>query len=341
MAVLSAIRSTLLDVARRQDPNGKVATVAEVMSQFNDILDDITFQEGNLETGHKVTVRSSLPTPTWRLLNQGVTQTKSTTKQIIETCGMCEAYSEIDKDLALLNGNTAQFRYTEDLAHIEAINQAFSTALVYGDTSVNPEQFVGLAPRYYQVSGGTAATAGNVIDAGGAGTTCASVWLVGWSESTVTGIYPKGSNAGLQVNDLGEQTVYDASSRPFQAFRTHYQWKVGLAVKDWRYVVRIANLNVGSLETASDTVDASANLIKFLSQAIDLLPTNGMVRPVFYMNRRCSAMLRVKLLSAGNTQLTLDELTGPFQRPTLKFMGVPVRRIDSLTSTEAAVTTTS
>ena len=335
----AADRTTLLDWARRLDPDGKIATVVEVLNRYNEILDDISFVEGNLPTGHKVSVRASLPTPSWRLLNQGVVRTKSTTNQITETCGMLEAYSEIDKDLAMLNGNTAAFRFSEDVAHIEAMNQAFVTALIYGDTSVNPEQFVGLDPRYYTVSGAT--TSGNLIDAGGTGSDNTSIWLVGWSPQTISGIFPKGSLAGLQVNDLGEQTVLDSNSRPFQAYRTHFQWKCGIAVKDWRYVVRICNIDISDMETAGDTSDTSANTLKHMSQALDKFPPNGMVRPVFYCNNRVRAMIRVKLFSKSNTWITLENWQSPISglnRPTLAFQGIPIRRIDEITVAEARIT---
>ncbi len=338
MAVLSSDRVTLLDWARRIDPDGKIATVAEILNHYSEVLDDIPFIEGNLPTGHKVTVRASLPTPTWRLLNQGVSRTKSTSNQITETCGIMEAYSEVDKDLAMLNGNTSEFRFTEDTAHIEAMNQAFVTAFVYGDTSVDPEQFVGLAPRYYALTGAT--TSGNLISAAGSSTDNTSIWLVGWSPTTITGIFPKGSQAGLVVTDLGEQTVLDSSSNPFQAYRTHFQWKCGIAVKDWRYVVRICNIDISALETAGDTSDSSANLLKMMSQALDKLPPNGMIKPVFYCNNRVRAMLRVKLFSKSNTYITLSDWQSPIaglSRPTLAFQGVPIRRIDELTVAEDVI----
>ena len=342
MTAQSTAWPTLLDISRRLDPDGKIATVSEILTKYNEVLDDLPFVEGNLPTGHKTTVRASLPAPTWRLLNKGVLPVKSTTNQIVETCGMMEAYSEIDKDLAMLNGNTAQWRLSEDAAVIEGMNQALTTALIYGDTSVDPEKFVGLAPRYYQVNGGTSVTAGNVIDAGG-GTNSTSIWLVGWSTDTIHGIFPKGSKAGLSMEDLGEQTIYDTQTPAgrYQAYRTHYQWKVGLAVRDWRFVVRIANIGVVALETAGDTSDTSANIIKYMSQALDKLPPTGNVRPVFYMNQRVRAMLRVKMLSKSNAFITLDNLQGPsITRPTLSFMGVPCRRVDGLLNTETALTTT-
>lgn len=342
MGALDSYWPTLLDVARRLDPDGKIATVAEILNKYNEILDDIPFIEGNLPTGHKTTIRTSIPAPTWRLINRGVQPVKATTSQIVETCGMMEAYSEIDKDLAMLNGNTAAWRLSEDMAVIEGMNQALGTALIYGDTSTNPEQFVGLSARYYQTSAGTAVTGKNVIDAGG-GTNSTSIWLVGWSNDTIHGIFPKGSKAGLSVEDLGEQTIYDGQTFPgagrYQAYRTHYQWKVGLAVRDWRFVVRIANVGIAALETAGDTTDTSANIVKYMSQALDLLPPAGNVRPVFYCNQRVRAMLRVKMLSKSNAFITLDNLQGPsITRPTLNFMGVPVRRVDSILNTEAQVT---
>jgi len=334
---------TLLDTARRLDPDGKIASVAEILNRYNEILDDIPFIEGNLPTGHKTTIRTSIPAPTWRLINRGVLPVKSTTSQIVETCGMMEAYSEIDKDLAMLNGNTAAWRLSEDMAVIEGMNQALGTALIYGDTSTNPEQFVGLSARYYQTgTTASAVTAANVIDAGG-GTNSTSIWLIGWSNDTIHGIFPKGSKSGLSVEDLGEQTIYDGQTFPgagrYQAYRTHYQWKVGLAVRDWRYVVRIANIGITALETAGDTTDTSANIIKYMSQALDKLPPSGNVRPVFYMNQRVRAMMRVKMLTKSNAFITLDQLQGPsISRPTLSFMGVPIRRVDQLLNNEVQVT---
>lgn len=339
MAVLLASNLTLLDWARRVDPDGKIAKVAEVLNKYNEMLDDMVWKEGNLPTGHKTTIRGSVPAGTWRLLNQGIVPQKSTTNQITETCGMLENYSEVDKDLAMLNGNSDDFRFSEDLAVIEGLNQSLATAFISGDTSVNPERFVGLQPRYYGLS--TAVTSANVINAGG--TTAAnntSIYLIGWGDDTVHGIFPKGSKAGLQVQDLGEQTIYDAALGRYQALRTHFQFKAGLCVRDWRYIVRICNIDITNLETASDSTDTSANILKYMSQALDKFPPNGNVKPVFYMSQRVRAMLRVKLINKSNMYLTLDNMVGGsgITRPTLAFQGVACRRCDAITVTESVVT---
>lgn len=338
MATLSTSWPTLLDLARRLDPTGKIATIAEVMNQYNEFLDDISWKEGNLPTGHKTTIRSSIPAGTWRLLNQGIVPVKSTSNQITEAIGMLENYAEIDKDLAMLNGNSDEWRLSEEKAIIEGLGQSLMTAMIYGDTSVDPEKFVGLAPRYYTVAGST--TSVNVIDAGGTGSDNTSIWLVGWSPETVTGIFPKGSPAGLSMKDLGEQTIYlPNNGGQYQGYRSHYQFKAGLCVRDWRYVVRICNIDVSDLNTAGDASDTSANLFKYMSMALDKFPPVGSVRPVFYMNQTVRAMLRVKLISKSNLWLSLDDIQGPngVKRPTLSFQGVPCRRVDAITNTEARI----
>src|SRR5579859_3530558 len=143
---------TYADWARRTDPDGKEAAIIELLSQTNEIMDDMLVQEGNLPTGHKTTVRTGLPTATWRLLNYGVPTSKSTTVQITDNCGMLETYSTIDKALADLNGNTAEFRLGEDKAFLEGMNQQMASTFVYGNTAVNPERFMGLAPRYNTIT---------------------------------------------------------------------------------------------------------------------------------------------------------------------------------------------
>ncbi len=115
---------------------------------MNEITDDMVWNEGNLPTGHRTSVQTSLPTGTWRRFNEGIAPTKSTSTQITDSCGMLETYSEIDKALADLNGNTATYRLSEDRAFLEGLTQQLAGVLFYGNTATNPERFMGFAPRY-------------------------------------------------------------------------------------------------------------------------------------------------------------------------------------------------
>jgi len=337
MATLSTTNLTLADWAKRTDPDGRVPVVAELLSQTNEILDDAVFKEGNLPTGERVVIRTGLPTVYWRALNQGIPSTKSTTAQVDEACGMLEARSEVDKDLAMLNGNTAQFRLSEDTAFLEAMNQTQATTMFYGNPATEPKSFLGLAGRYSSLSGGNAA---NVITAGGSGSDNTSVFLVCWGDNTVYCPFPKGSKAGLIHEDLGEQTVYDSSNR-MQAYATRYQWKNGLVVKDWRYVVRIPNIDVSDLiaQTGTQASTAATNIIKLMARAIYRIPNMTMGRCAFYMNRTVHSGMALAALDKSNAVLNINQGLTQFGQPNswLSFLGVPLRKVDSLVNTEAVV----
>ena len=334
MATLDNTKLTLADWAKRLDPDGKVESrIAEILSQTNEILDDAVFIEGNLPTGHRVTIRTGLPTVYWRSLNQGVPRSKATTAQVDESCGMLEAYSAVDKDLAELNGNTAAFRLSEDSAFLEAMNQAQADTLFYGNPATDPRQYLGLATRYGTISG--AGNAANIIDAGGTASNNTSIWLVVWGDQTVFCPFPKGSKAGLISEDDGVLTIYDSSNNPFKAYQTHYQWKNGLVVKDWRYVVRICNINTANLVAES----SAADLIKLMSRALDRIPNLSMGRAAFYMNRTCFSMMRIQALNKSQNAIAVEEGLSQFGHPTrwLSFLGVPLRKVDRILNTEARV----
>jgi hypothetical protein len=338
MATLSNNSLTLADWAKRVDPDGRVPVVAELLSQSNEILEDCVFKEGNLPTGERVVIRTGLPTVYWRALNQGIPSSKSTTAQVDEACGILEARSEVDKDLAMLNGNTAQFRLSEDTAFLEAMNQTQATTMFYGNPGVDPKQFLGLAARY---SDSTAANGQNILKAGGSGSDNTSIFLVVWGDNTVYCPFPKGSKAGLIHEDLGEQTVYNSDGTRMQALATRYQWKNGLVVKDWRYVVRIANIDVSDLiaQTGTQAASAATAIIKLMARSLYRIPNMSMGRAAFYMNRTVHSGLSIAALDKSQYVLKINEGLSQFGMPYswLSFLGVPLRRVDSLLNTEAAI----
>jgi len=333
MATLGGGVLTLEDWAKRLDPDGKVPKIVELLAQTNQILEDKLWMEGNLPTGHRTTVRTGLPLVTWRLLNQGVATSKSKTAQIDEATGMLEAWSEVDKDLAELNGNVNRFRLSEASAFIEAMNQEMASTLFYGNSGISPEEFTGLAPRYSALTG--AANSQNVITGGGAGADNSSIWLVAWGDQTCFGIFPKGSKAGLFHEDLGlgvVETTAGVGGNRMMAYRDRFQWKCGVALKDWRYVVRIPNIDISNLVAKT----SAADLFDLMIKAIHRLPNMNLGKPAFYMNRTVFQMLDIQArddVQSGGS-LKYDVVDG---KPMHTFRGIPVRVCDALTETEAAV----
>lgn len=342
---MATSHATLADVAKTLDPDGSSADIAEILSQSNQIIDDMPWIEGNLPTGHRASVRSTLPAPTWRRMNQGVDGTKSTSMQIEDSCGLAEAISEVDVEVANLNGNSAKWRLGEDKAFIEGISQDMAQKLFYANSTLNPEQPHGLAPRYGTLQTAVSQSANNVLSGGGSGSANASIWLVGWAEDKVTGIFPKGTKAGIDRLDRGTEYAFDASNRRFLAYITHYKWRGGLHVKDWRYAVRICNVDVTSAAGGLKST-APIDLVDLVDQAISRIPNLEACRPALYMNRTVRRYFNKQrnygAPSSSTVNLTTIRRTDSGdERGVIKrfdtYDGIPIRTVDQLLNTEATV----
>lgn len=325
--------NNLLDVAKRLDPDGKIAKIVELLAQTNEILMDIPFKEANEMTSHVTTVRTGLPTVYWRNINQGVQPSKSTTAQVKEGIGMLEAWSECDVKLAKLSGNEKAYRLSEAQAFLESMNQEAAQTIFYGNSATAPEEFNGFAIRYSSLS---ANNAQNIINAGGSdAANQSSIYLVCWGENTVHGVYPKGSKAGIEHQDLGEQTIENAggvTGARMRVYQDKFNWDLGIALKDWRYVVRICNIDVSDLVAGS-----GADLINLMIKAVHRIFNKNMGRCVFYMNRTVFEFLDIQRrddVTAGG-QLSYKEVDG---KAVYDFRGIPVKIVDALLETEDAVT---
>lgn len=330
MGILTSTMPTLLDKFSRSEKDGKIAKIVELMAKQNDVLMDAEYQECNDDSKHKTTMRSGIPEPTWRMFNQGVQPSKSTTVPVLDTTGMMEDYGLVDKALADLSGNADAFRVSENIAKLQGFNNKAARYMIYGNTASEPEAFLGLAPRYNDLS---AESGANIVDAGGTGSTNTSIWFVTWGEMTTHLLYPKGSVAGFQHRNLGEDTVKDATGGEFQAYRDHFKWDIGMSVRDWRANARVANIDVTALTKDGAT---GADLIELMIEAFYRIenPMQGEGRTVIYCNRTIQTFLHKQAANAKNVNLTLGEYAG---RKIPEFLGMPIKRVDAILNTEARV----
>jgi hypothetical protein len=337
MATIGGSLKTLNDWAKEVDPDGNTAQIIEILDQSNEVLREMLWKEGNLPTGEQTSIRTGLPTSTWRLLNVGTPNSKATSAQITEGVGILTARSQIDKDEAMLNGNTNSFRFNENVAHMEGMSQEMASTLFYG-SAANPEEFVGFSNRYNDLG---AVNGQNILDAGGTGSDNSSIWFVGWGPRAVFGVFPKGSNAGLQHEDLGLGDAFDSNNNRFRAYMDDYSWKAGLVLKDHRFAARIANIDIPDLvgQTGSQASTAATAIIKLMSRSIDRLPTLTGVNTSFYCNRTVLSNLRVAALDKSNSAVTIEPALDQFGKTifTMSFLGHPVRVTDALTEAEARV----
>lgn len=339
MALIGTQVLTLADLRARLGADNKVeSAIIEALNTANEALDDMMVKEANGGVVHKTVIRTGLPSVAWRMLNYGVPKSKSQTAPVSDTVGMLEAYAEVDKSLADMSGNVAAFRESEARPFLESMSQAASTTLFYGNTDVNPERFLGLSPRFSKLSTDPTQSGSNIVDAGGTGATNTSLWLIVWGDQSVHGIYPKGSTAGLQRNDKGQVTLQDANGNNYEGYRDHFKWDLGLTVRDWRYVVRIANIDVTLARTDMTYLKSLLGYIIDAEEKVYRIPGTateaGMPRAAWYGNRTVRALLRRAQQEKIANNITNETLYG---KPVTAINGIPLRLADSLLNTEARV----
>lgn len=340
---------TLADIGRRFDPDGKIADMAELLSQCNEMVDDMPMVEANGLTSHVTTIRTSLPKGSYIRYYQGTAYAKSNAAQVEFGMSLLRDYSQIDKELCKLGGQESAQREKEDVAHMEGLSQQQSTTLCYGNSWTSPEQFTGFSAFFNTVSTATAQNAVNVFDCGGTGSSNASIWLVGWGESTAYGIYPKGSKGGLVFEDKGDVVPgFDSNNLRFEAYTSLFQWQLGLVVEDWRYIVRLCNIDT---TTAGLLGPIPPDIFAILSRAIVRLPTAGRtvsgitktdapdkqspaVRLKMYCDRTVRAAMDVQAIRDKNVLLSPTDYAG---RPIVNWRNVPIGVQDSLLNTESRV----
>lgn len=332
MSVLDTQYPNLLDWANHFGPDGKEAKVADILMQTNEVMPYIVFGEGNLPTGNKSFVQTGYPEPTWRKMYGYTQPTKGSQAAVTDNCGMLDDYAEVDKKQYELNGSSDAWRIRQDKVHLIGMNQKFMRYFLYGNEATEPEAITGLAPRFNST---TAANGDNIIVGDGLiGDTGAltSIWLVCFGLDTVFCPFPKGSKAGIQIENLGQQTKTNSEGGMMEVLRSHYTWDVGLSVIDWRYIIRIPNIKVSAL---THNAASGAALLRLMTRASEYLPEAPMGKPVFMMNKKVRAFLREqKIAAVAGSTLTTETVAG--KRVTM-FDEIPVCRCDAILNTEAFV----
>lgn len=337
MAVAPTTDLNLMDQAKRTDPDGTTADIVEMLMQKNDALDHMVWVEANDKTQHRTTARVGLPTPTWRKLNYGVPRGKSVTAQVDDGIGMLEIFARTDADLVDLAKDPGKFRFSEEKPFMESMAQTMAATQFYGDTDLNPERFMGLTPRFNDLTASTANSA-NVVHVGThSGLDSMSVWLVTWGEDAVHGIFPEGGKAGLRTEDLGRSKELDTNSNEYMAYTTHYKWDAGLSVRDWRQVVRV-QFDASVLEAGGLDADLMmSGMIDAYHQVEDVRPNTAI-----YARREFLAWFTKAAAGisggSGDALATVRTTPGTAEgTPRQTFYGVPIYRMDQLTLTEAEV----
>lgn len=336
MATIGATYLDLIDLLKRSESDDaiQIATIVEMLMETNSMLEDAVAVEANLGTRHRTTLRTSLPSGSWGKLYQGVSSTKSGTTQVEDATGFYEQLSSVDKRLLQLSGGQeAAIRLSEARAHLEALSQEMQSTLIYGNQDLEPLKFTGFAPRFNSLSG---QTGGQIVDAGGTGSDNTSVWFVTWGDNQCHMIYPKGTRAGVMREDKGEQRTVDGDGNPYYVKEELFTQHAGLVVRDYRFVARIANIDVSDLRAG--TVD----IYKWMRKAFWKIKKHRVSggREAIYCNADVLEALDADATPTSSTSASFVRLR-PMEiegKEVMTYRGIPVRQVDAILNTEARIT---
>lgn len=311
--------------------NGGVPAVIDMLSQTNPILQDATAIECNDGKRHKYSVLTGLPESYWGEYYTGVPTSKGNMVQATDVTGFIESMSMVDSRLIDGQPNQATIRLNQSKNHIESINQAVCQSLFYGNNIADSKQFNGLSARFHDTNAGN----GNqIIDAGGSSNKNTSIWFMTWASHLTSLIYPQGSMAGVQRKDRGEQPQVDSVGNRYYGYEETFTWNVGLSVPDWRYVVRIKNIDVDAL------MNNTSNIYDLMRKAYyrHWGRRTKMGNTVIYCNRDVMEALDANASNAGLVNDNYIRLKPGHDIQGMEIMtyrGIPIREVDALLSTEA------
>ena len=319
--------ATLYDMAARIGQGGDKLTqrVVELQAQKNDIWQVLPFKTCNDGTKEVVMLREDLPKLAWRMINKGTPVVKTGTKTASYTTGGLEGFAQVDERAMKINKNSNAYRLSECDGVQQGMSNQICETIFYGDEKINPAGFTGFSAHYYSKTD-TGIWGDQIIDAGGTGNNLTSLWIATFGMDTVYGIVPEGIPAGYQYKDKGSVPVIDKDGNKFYAFESQFNWDMGLAIRDPRYVVRLANIDT----TDRDDTTFIEKLIEALDQIYD--PDKG--KTVLLCNRKVNTYLNILAMKKSNVNLTIENFGG---KKITHFWGYPMLRNDAIINTESQI----
>ena len=347
---------TYVDFIKGLDAKGNFDhRVINLAVKANEMLDDITVIEANNGTALETTYRTEVPKPVWTQYYSGVPSNKGSKAKLKVTGGKMSTKITIDKNLYDDSKDKDSVLADEIESAQDGMKLEMGNMLVYGLLEDNPLGFNGLFKHYDRygsnddtnsahyvlnalklynsgtatnVGGSTAASDdGNVSDLG-------SIALVGWSPRTITCFHPENDEqGGIEITPKRVTDIPDpdkGGDATYEAYIQYLRWKLGLAVRDFRYGGRICNIQRDKM-LSTGTEGRYVELIDRLSQRVH----DSGVRQAIYMDKMmwenvCALFSR---LTRGNA-ITFKHVE---ERKERRLYGIPVRIQDCMKVAESVV----
>ncbi|UDQ99386.1 major capsid protein [Lentisphaerota bacterium WC36G] len=336
MAYTSEQCMTLMDIAKAAGDDGKWSKeFINIGEKATPEFEHMPHVVCNAVTEHKTSVFLGGSAGQFKAFYEGIKPTKMQRSTITAKTAMMEEESVVDADLIDLNDNKAAFRASEDEAIIDGMVQTYIQNVWYGDKH-DDKKFPGFSAYYNYTSDDKKDIGYNVLSCGGTGNKLTSMYMITWGDTTVHGIIPKvkGYSAGVQVRDDTPEKpdrVDDGNGGKYDAYRTVYKLKGGLALRDWRASGRLCNINLEEFGTSED----AKNLVDFLIKLTNRLKGKNKGKTFIYCPPEVLTVLEIQQRHFKNINLTTKDYDGT---PVTHFRNYPIFSTDMLMTTEEQVT---
>lgn len=334
MPALSNPRKNIIEWSQHFH-RGKVLPEIKMLAQENQSVMDMPFAQCNDGTTHLYNLQTALPVVSKTMYGEGTPESKSQKAQEREGCSMITGFSTVEEELAKVGGQMGVVRAEEDANFAEAMRQLFAQMQFYANRNSNVRDFYGFATRYNSLSG---VKSKNVISCGGTTANAqTSAYLVNWGPD-VYGVFPEGTTAGYQKDDLGRQVKTLSNGNQLVVRQTRHLWHVSLVVQAWQSVVRVCNIEATHALALSNNQAPTSfnNVLHKMIQARLRIRRPG--NKVWYVNDTVFGLLMRIALEKSNAAVTLQTAItqfGTFEE--LRILSMPVRRVDQILDTEAVV----
>lgn len=308
---------SMADMALSADENLEGFTISDLI-QVVPLLAALPFNTTD-GTTYKYPKETGAPTVGFREVNTGRELSKSSDTIVTANLALLDASHQQDKALAdqWVSGSSA-WMAREGGRHLRAALFVLEQQIIYGATS--PGSADGFSGFLQTLSSLAHAM---VISAGGTTPSIQSSCYILNAPFDFRGIHVVfGLEGRINIGDVVEQMVTDASSKHFTALTQSIIGWTTVAVGGIYSMARIANIN--------GPTDSNPLTDTLIGQAVELFPIGKRQNLMIVINRRTRNGLRASRTATSATG-------NPAPTPT-EWEGIPIITVESLTETEAVET---
>lgn len=310
---------TLVEMAKRTDPQGNSAELINILAESNPMLEEAHWEQANDLNSHEFTQVIELPSGDFGRINKGIAYSAGRTKQVVEPiCEITDAYC-VDDRLLKMAPSPQEYLAKEAALHVEGLGQTAHQTLLYGNRGTNPDAINGFMTRYNSLS-----QTDSVINGGGSGADLSSILVVNWGRDSAYLAYPREFGNFLTEKGPSDQWIQPTSGTGYWGKIITWSIRMGLCIANPKNVQRICNLE----NTGSSNIFSDDDLITALNKM------DRTDNAVIYVNRSIYTQMQIAFKSRANVNFTMQEAWG---RPIMHFMGIPIKKLDKMMTTETAV----